>query len=823
MKLSEPVDLCVESLNLLQNCVTILSMMYSMPKCPSFNLTHRVNIDTEPQTVDHYLENFQYFDFENEDDDFTINYKILSIKPDLETCEKHNVSLSNMDKPSGVLKIWYTLLEGLSAAVINSSNKNQPKIVTTLFSLLRNLVTIPGINFGFYCINHLLVPMVQNWLRQNLKMGLKSQEVWTNFKHCCGLATELVVEYIQVDVEQSEKNILENAKQGKSDNFLATLSLKQMLLVLVECVAQPFENLARLGTSCIRHIILNAGKILTPHQWEIVVVALHKACTVSLQPLQQLISAFKENSDSFYGDLATVKVAARKDSTVEENKRIYELARQIFLMQNQRTNCLKCIGKICDCPVANGIVIDDRSYVFLLYQLDPAAILNSDLYAARVPFRNLVVGVLAHEMLIQTISSALLQNLNHITPILSILQINTCSLRGILNNVNAKHVNIMLKCLEVSNLQARMFDQRPGLKFLTQKVGNLNKAANLYNQANTSEVVQIIVLIELCLDGIQKYNIFARDLKVILSKTDNDNPCTDLEFVEQFIIKLQKKWEGLCDSYVKLTISIPKQSEDVKEDDELKIAKNINLDEFKKDEDYLSTDSESYLEKDTLPYIENEDSVFLESEKTKDKPKTTKEYVEIKQIYCESTDDENQDTAAKYNTKKVYEKYKIELNSIKYDTNTIMQMRKTAISSDNLQKVCCKNGARSKSESYDIGNSKSNIDEDFAMKTSSINNKTNLYSSSFVPPPQPVLPEIQHQRSMSIFKDSEDYKVTRIETMEACLELLSSISSEKLAPLATVLKDGALMLVGSQDEKIKCSAENLLQRMNISYIDHDNF
>lgn len=71
-------------------------------------------------------------------------------------------------------------------------------------------------------------------------------------------------------------------------------------------------------------------KILLPPQWEILVVSLHRACTVSLNPLHQLTLAFKENSDSFYGDLATVKVAARKDSTVAENERLYELAQQVF-------------------------------------------------------------------------------------------------------------------------------------------------------------------------------------------------------------------------------------------------------------------------------------------------------------------------------------------------------------------------------------------------------------------------------------------------------------------------------------------------------------
>lgn len=85
--------------------------------------------------------------------------------------------------------------DGLSSATILSSPKNQPYVIETLFKLLRDIIVNPGINFGFCCINHILLPMVQNWLRQNAKFQ-KPLDVWQNFKHCCGLASELVVDYL---------------------------------------------------------------------------------------------------------------------------------------------------------------------------------------------------------------------------------------------------------------------------------------------------------------------------------------------------------------------------------------------------------------------------------------------------------------------------------------------------------------------------------------------------------------------------------------------------------------------------------------------------
>lgn len=435
-----------------------------------------------------------------------------------------------MDKPSGVLRIWFILLEGLASATIVCAKKNQPHVLETLFKLLRDLIQCPGIKFGLYCINHLLLPMVQNWLRQNAQI----QKTWdisaSNFKQCCGMASELVVEYLfQL---QSESN---------KESAAATLALKQLLLILIECVIQPNETIARLGTSCIRHVILSSGNIFTEHQWEIVVTSLHRACVISLNPLQQLTSAFKVESDSFYGDIAVVKVAARKDCTVNDNIRLNQLCQQVFLLPIQRDSnpCLNCIiknkPKECNCKKdeTTQVVIDDRSYVFLLYPMDIPASSTPELYTVRVPFRNLIVGILAHQMLIQTICSILLQTLNNITPIASILQSNNYNVCGTMKNFNNTHFGVLLKCLDISNKRAKEFDVRPGLKFLTQKVGNLDKSANLYTQTSTSIIVQFIIYIELCVDGAEKQS----NSKIFL--------------------KLKNIWESLCDAYLHISIQIP--------------------------------------------------------------------------------------------------------------------------------------------------------------------------------------------------------------------------------------------------------------------------
>lgn len=736
------IDLCMEALKLLQNCATILSMMYYMPKCPTFNTSHRMNIDTDPQLVDAIIPNIEIVNL-NQEVIEQMSYRILCTKGDMECCQKKGITLSGMDKPSGVLKIWYILVEGLSSATIVSAQRNQPCIMETLFKVLRDLIVNPGINFGLYCINHLLLPMVQNWLRQHSKPQ-KAVEIGQNFKHCCGMATELIVDYLhEIHSAQTKDEI------GDEENPAVNLALRQLLLILVECISQATENVARLGTSCIRHLILNAGEILSVYQWEILVTAIHRACTVSLNPMQQVMLAFKEDSDSFYGDLANVKVAARRDSTVEDNERYYELARQVLLMQSQR-NCNKCSNKACECEkTPPNITIDDRSYVFLLYPLDATSALNPELYSVRVPFRSVVIGVLAHQLLIQTVSSALLQNLNHITPILKILQINSYNLRGILTHVNAKHISILLKCLEVSTNRSREFDSKPGLKFLVQKVGNLSRAANLYTQANTSEVVQIIVLIELCLDGIEKYSIGPKGLKEIIARDGKEKCYTDIDYVEQFIRNLHTKWEYLCDSYVNLSIKIPPEKSEYESSNSDPVTENENqpakesipgarpfkLIDFKRADSFSSSDSESYLEQDALPNLKTEEH---DLNRTKNSNEELPAPAEIKKAPADSVVEKSQ--------------YKFEMKAIKYDTNTLMQIR-GSLSSDNVS-MGNEDGMR-RLETFD-----GKIDAMLDYGKHKVNQVLSPLprTNPFLPPevtatPQ-IPPEIQQQRAVSIFKVS---------------------------------------------------------------------
>lgn len=103
------VDLCLESLKLLQNCTEILSMMYNMSKCPTFNLSHRVIIDTEPQLVDPVMKDSEIVSFNQIDVD-QADYDLLNIQNDFKKCQANKITLNDLDIQSGVLKVYYILI-----------------------------------------------------------------------------------------------------------------------------------------------------------------------------------------------------------------------------------------------------------------------------------------------------------------------------------------------------------------------------------------------------------------------------------------------------------------------------------------------------------------------------------------------------------------------------------------------------------------------------------------------------------------------------------------------------------------------------------------
>lgn len=366
------LDLLDEKLRFVERSASILSFMLTLPG-PSVHANYEST--TSLPYYHHYaksidanipnsLENFNYFGndyLQSVNELHMISYRSLHIDWD---------SIDELDKSCVLLKVWFLLLNHLTTSLIVDPPAHHEATLGCVLRMFKSLLTSPGIDFGFYCINQLLIPMIQNWMRVVNKTAVTGwRQVEKNFKHCCGMTTELVVDFIEASSQtkadddngggagkitknnRPDQKIAQLKTRWKSESSAprnddvvsiaaegpsrisgaAALALKQLLLVMIECTAQHQEMIARVGVSCLKHIILSSGHLFNDAQWMTACSAIHRACTVTVAPLRQLSFAFHEKSTSLNGDCALVKIESYRNSSVEDLNRINALAQQVCI------------------------------------------------------------------------------------------------------------------------------------------------------------------------------------------------------------------------------------------------------------------------------------------------------------------------------------------------------------------------------------------------------------------------------------------------------------------------------------------------------------
>ncbi|XP_059476210.1 brefeldin A-inhibited guanine nucleotide-exchange protein 3 isoform X2 [Neocloeon triangulifer] len=741
------VELCIAALKYLQRCFEILSSMYRMPACPIFHAAHRIQLNSTLQLVDGVIPNIEVTYFDDHKEDTEISYKLLDPTENLPTR-----SLETMDCGSGVLHVWHLLIDGLAGCCTYSSRKYQPHCLDTLFSMLRSLMETPGPEFGFYCVNHILLPTVQNWLRKTGRIFRGWDNFAPNFKQCCGLATDLVVDHL---VYVHDNNLHEYEPH-------ATLMLKQILLLMIECIVQPTESIARLGSACMRHLILSAGPVLSPTQWKIACLALHRSCAISVTSLQQLVAAFNVGSQSFYGDLAQVKVAARRDCTAAENQRLLDLAQQVFLLESQRNLSAAPM------PLDGD---DERSFIFLLYPHDMDFTLNPDSYIIRVPFRNMVVGLLAHQILLQTIGNVLLQGTSHVVPSLANVLLHSPAptptqdkkdfggshLSGMLSLLAPEHIQILLSCLQQSYNMALAFDGRPGLKFLMQKVAQLQRAANLYRQAGAAWTIKMVTLFELSIHTLCLLEEQGQKLKIKDLMASNTGVQIN---TYSFVCMLQQNFNNLCDIYIEIVLDRDGQHSVVDQITDQPIFFLIAM-------------------PDDFPEIQSKE----ESPK-KSSPLETKDLIPNSPKNETVTDDEVQNSPSREDRMSVY--------SVATE-NEIAQL---------------------------FGEYKKRK-QNHAMPGSSsgANWRKNPFNTQQSLSPDPTIsPEIEMQRKSSIFKDSEAHRRVWAEMLGSVFDLVAQLDNSKFKVLLPVLFNGVRRLTAhATDLNLKQALAEFFHRVAMAY------
>lgn len=118
--------------------------------------------------------------------------------------------------------------------------------------------------------------------------------------------------------------------------------------------------------------------------------------------------------------------------------------------------------------------------------------------------RSLLVGLLSHQLLLQTISSVLLsanETTNNTTTVdpegESAVEPETF-LPGLLSYLSPANLSVLFDCLMESHTVAYEFNARPGLRSLIQKLTKLDHPGNLLRQSTTAFTCYLHTLFQIC-------------------------------------------------------------------------------------------------------------------------------------------------------------------------------------------------------------------------------------------------------------------------------------------------------------------------------------
>ena len=432
------------ALGYIVRCHSILAKLYLLPSCPVFKGAEMIHTGSQPIHVSCVIPGKEVISFDPTTTtltDFPYNYENLCISG-------VNDGESILEK-SGLLRIWFLLIDGIVSALSACEIENQASTINTFFTILKSLMSEQYAEFGMFCVNHLLLPGIQTWLRKSGMSYKGWQKSSQGIKQTIGMTTDTILEW--VTSSPSPKSNIQKS---------ANLMLKQLIIILIECTVVNCETIARLGCSCLRHLISSGSEKFSPSQWDVVVSGLVRASDLTMYPSHQLMASFMVGSENFYGDIGTVRVAARRDSTLMETNRMRQLCYQILLLDSQREEIPKVVG---------NPDLEDRSYLFLLQPLEKMNRKSKeDTVTVRVTLSELVTGLTAHQIILQIIGWILLNKTQHFIPSLSSLFISsptntpTSDRQAVISKLNPKQTDMLLAALKQSHKAASSLDKRPG-------------------------------------------------------------------------------------------------------------------------------------------------------------------------------------------------------------------------------------------------------------------------------------------------------------------------------------------------------------------------
>ena len=183
-------NLCEPTLNVLSQISKRLSKIYIQPSSSIFYGSHSILLISMAESQDKIW-----------DDTWSQSSSTVSGGTSPESDEKGHASNTASSivaiDDTGILRVWFLLLEGLTSNVASSPRRFQPMIIELLFDILRSITSVPGPHFSMFVISNLVLPMLHSWVKRGSRKKSYWEHTLQNFKHACGSITQLIVEELE--------------------------------------------------------------------------------------------------------------------------------------------------------------------------------------------------------------------------------------------------------------------------------------------------------------------------------------------------------------------------------------------------------------------------------------------------------------------------------------------------------------------------------------------------------------------------------------------------------------------------------------------------
>jgi brefeldin A-inhibited guanine nucleotide-exchange protein 3 len=370
---------------------------------------------------------------------------------------------------SGILIVWALLVNSLTETTPKCEGSLLNQVTSLLFKLLQALINCPGLPFFAHILTSVVIPVLNSWVVSDTW----NHKTASSFSHVVGQTVDLVAEHLP--------------NLGVSEDKIVIKVVPKLIEKVVELagtlILKEDEKIARVGCSTFRLLASCCHNNLRGLLLHTVCCGLAKALDNSLEPVKSLIDQYDPGDQNLKGKENSVKLVSRKNAPETVVRRSLHLAEQLFISTATTASSRRKQVRLNVADPMSEKLSHALTFVFS----------NDNSIKKRISFRQLVVSLVSHRLLLQVIQDLLF-------PVAPLKESKTKSERTCDSSecvAEFSEISCLIDCIMNSCITAAAFDSRPALQVTVSKLAVMEPVlASLAKQAETGTAIVMLVVQE---------------------------------------------------------------------------------------------------------------------------------------------------------------------------------------------------------------------------------------------------------------------------------------------------------------------------------------